>query len=149
MKGLWSVVVVIVFLAVMMSGVALQSDRVAEVDNATESQTLASDEWTTLNEEDRVIRLYQNETVTDSNGTVLERGTDYEMDYEQSQIRAVDNSSADGETVTVEYAFDTADTDTRDILALLSAFSPLLGQFMLVCAGTVLLLWFGRLVGVV
>ncbi|SNZ06143.1 hypothetical protein SAMN06269185_1064 [Natronoarchaeum philippinense] len=145
--GLWTVVVVVVFLVAMMSGaVGTQTDQVtstAQVDN--ESQTLTSSTWTDLDRADEVVRVHANETVRTDNGTVLDRGTDYKMDYQDAEIRATANSSAAGSAVNITYAYVTADETSRGVLALLGVLSPFLGYALLIIGAVVLISWLGVL----
>lgn len=146
MRGtIWIVVVVFVLGAVGFgaagSFAAEETVEVRSVEN--ETHTLDTQDPVTLGAADDWTSMYHNETVTDENGSVLERGTEYEINYTSGELTAA-STTTDGEQVRVTYAYDWQDATSSGISAVLSvALAPLLGLIAIVAAVGAFANWLG------
>lgn len=71
--------------------------------------------------EGEVVNFYDNETVYNSTGTVLEEGTDYDWDTQNGSVHFYDTeSTSDGSIATVDYAYDAVDEDTSALAGVLN-----------------------------
>jgi len=70
-------------------------------------------------------------TVTDGSGTTYTEGTDYEIDYNAGELKALSNGSiADGDTLDVSYDYQAADSTTSTIVNLIPLLMALVGVMM-------------------
>lgn len=68
-----------------------------------------------------------SETVWNATGAEMTKGTDYEMDYEDGEIKALSGGSiADGSEITVNYDYYATTGSTTTILRLVPLFVALL-----------------------
>lgn len=146
MKGnLWYVLIVFVFVAIGLFAIPTALSDNADVNNTNETHSLTSASETKLNQSETWYRLVENETVKSTNGTVYDRGEDYEIDYQNGTLTAVSGSEADGDDVYVDYYYETIDQRSEEIAGLLSTMEwAMPWLFFIVVIGT-LLAWTGWL----
>ncbi|WP_121744894.1 hypothetical protein [Natronorubrum halophilum] len=146
MKGtIWTVTIVAILAGVMFAGVSMQYGESFQTrDVVVEEHTLSDTEPITLEYADEWRNMVNgSEEIRRSNGDVLTRGVDYEINYETGEVTA--NETHDGRDVEIDYQYRVRDDDTEAISAVVGPLSPLIGLLVLIACGGVLLKWIGML----
>lgn len=145
-SGIWIVVALVV-----LTGVAYAAGSSGTVDEHSENRSVVNESLTldnstasTLEAADDWLSMYENETVTGPNGSVLDRGTDYSINYSTGDLFA-ENASYDGATVEVDYAYRVAADATTSAArkSLATVYAPLLGLLTLAAAAGTVVSWLG------
>lgn len=142
MKGnLWTVIVLVVVIALLLPGINLAFSESLEENNVeAETVTLEFEEQVPVSAADYATSFDEDVTVADSGtGSELTEGEDYEWNSSDGTITALDESY-DNEDVDIDYTYHAPTETTRDIEGLLAWVTPLLtyGLFLLVTLGAAL-----------
>ena len=139
MKGdLWTIAVVLVFLAMMLPAVGLGFESAADERTIDEELTLEHQEPVEVSYADDVT---DDEVTVTVDGTELEEGTDY--DWDSGEI-TLTNDEFDGETADVTYSAETQSEETHDVAQILGAFDGWIAIVLLfVVVGAIVAMAFG------
>jgi len=142
--NIWQVAIVAVLLGVIFIGADVQFEAAeVEVEIQDEEHTLSTDEPSTLDGADEMNRMYEDEVVTDADtGEELERGDDYEIDYDDAEITAA-NGDYDGEDVLVDYRYDKPDEETEDLGDIIAPLTVVLTLLLLAVSMGAIISWTG------
>lgn len=120
---------VLVFVVVLIAALAIAWAAGAEYDELDgadytvdgETQNASVGSWTALNPPTKASYFYDNETVTNSTGTQLTEGTDYEFNASGGSLTYFNTQSVtDGEEMTVDYAYAGPSPGSRSLFGVIS-----------------------------
>jgi hypothetical protein len=127
-EGVAAVVIAATVVMVLFNPVAALVDSTTGTTSvANEEVTVANDSFTQLDgyniQEDSETVRYEDGTGTWVNAS---EGTDYEMQYSEGSIKALNGSIEDGDTVRVSYDYEPTDGATTTVLTMVPLFMALL-----------------------
>jgi len=125
MKELRALFSGVLLLAVVLAGVMGVAWAVgAQYQDAPETTHSVTDEaatadvgnWTSVDAPDYATSFYDNETITNSSGTQLQEGSDYDWNASTGSIRWYDTASVDdGESMSVDYSYRSKTETARNL----------------------------------
>lgn len=133
-SSLWTVAVVLLLLVVGVVALGSAADDAGTMHQGNETYILDNDSAVQLDNASEWAWMERNETVNSTTTTrTYDRGDDYLIDYPDGEITA-NTSITDGEQVSIEYYYQTADQTTATIVGIFELLGPAIGLLVMIAA---------------
>lgn len=127
--NLWTVAVLVVLCALLLPAVVNIGYQNTARTTVVNDEAVTIDYQTNVTVDEDGSKFFDNETITtDSGNTTLTEGTDYKWNTTTGTINWLNSSTtSDGETARIDYAVESHDQTTTNIVSVLAPWATILG----------------------